>query len=190
MSYAERRRLLWMLFLIGLGVLALSAIVANATTLAPLRFEDLARDSTAVARVRCLGSEVRWERGEIWTETHFEVLELDKGLLPGLVTVRLLGGSAGHVHSRVDGVPAFQTGEEVYLFLWGRHGGPYGVMGWTQGTFRIVRNSETGMETVTQDSAVGSVFDPRTREFRRHGIRNLPVGLFQAKLRKALREKN
>ena len=46
-------------------------------------------------------------------------------------------------------------------------GDPYTVLGWSQGTFRIARNADTGMEIVTQDSAMASVFDPGTREFRR-----------------------
>lgn len=186
MSYAERRRFLWVLFLLGLLALALTANIATATTLAPLKFDELAQESTAVARMRCLGSESRWDLGEIWTETRFEVLELEKGLLPGLMTVRMVGGSYGHLHSRVEGVPVFRVGEEVYLFLWRRQGEPYSVLGWTQGTFRIARQPDTGVETVTQDSALASIFDPRTRAFRRDGIRNLPTGLFRAKLWKAL----
>ncbi len=189
MSYAERRRFLWIVFLMGLALLAMTAVLANATTLARLPFEDLAQQSTAVARLRCLVSQSRWDGREIWTETRFEVLELDKGLLPGLVTVRMLGGRAGHLHSRVDGVPMFRSGEEVYLFLWGRQGEPYSILGWSQGTFRIARNLEAGIESVTQDSATASIFDPRTREFRRGGIRNLPVGLFRVKLRKALEDR-
>jgi|tagenome__1003787_1003787.scaffolds.fasta_scaffold20974135_2 hypothetical protein len=187
MSYVQRRRFLLILFLAGLGLLAISAVIANATTLVRLPFENLAQQSTAVARLRCLGSESHWDGREIWTDTRFEVLELHKGLLSGLVTVRMLGGRAGHFHSLVDGVPIFRSGEEVYLFLWNHQGGPYTVLGWSQGTFRIARNVETRTESVTQDSATASVFDPGTREFRRNGIRNLPVPLFQAKLWKALR---
>ena len=190
MSYVQRRRFLWIVFLMGLAALAMSAMLANATTLVRLPFEDLAQQSTAIARLRCLGSESRWDGREIWTETRFEVLELDKGLLPGLVTIRMMGGKAGHLHSRVDGVPMFRSGEEVYLFLWSRQAGPYAVLGWSQGTFRIARNTSTGLESVTQDSATASIFDPHTREFRRGGIRNLPVALFRVKLRKALAEKN
>ena len=190
MSYAKRKRFLWILLLVGLGVLALSAMLANATTLTRLRFEELAQGSTAVARLRCLGSEVRWEQGELWTETQFEVVERNKGLLPGLVTVRTMGGSAGHLHSIVEGVPAFRVGEEVYLFLWARPGEPYSVLGWSQGTFRISRDDQTGVERVTQDSAQMAVFDPRARQFRYGGIRNLPVAIFQLKLRKALEERN
>ena len=57
MSYVERRRFLLVLFLAGLVVLGLSAALANATTLARLRFEDLAQQSNAVARLRCVGSD-------------------------------------------------------------------------------------------------------------------------------------
>jgi hypothetical protein len=186
MSFVQRRRFLWILFLAALGLLA---VVANATTLSRLRFEELAGQATAVARLRCLGVQSRWENGEIWTETRFETLELNKGLLPGVVSIRMLGGSVGNLHSRIEGVPAFRPGEEAYIFLWGHEGEPFRVLGWSQGTFRIRRDATTGIETVTQDSAMAPVFDPRTRQFRHGGIRNLPVAIFQLKLRKALAER-
>jgi hypothetical protein len=190
MSYVDRRRFLWVIFLLGLAVLAMTAMLANGTTLVRLPFEDLAQQSTAIARLRCLGSESRWDGREIWTETRFEVLELDKGVLPGLVTTRMMGGHAGHLHSRVDGVPTFRAGEEVYLFLWRRQSEPsFSVLGWSQGTFRITHNVTTGIDSVTQDSATASIFDPGTREFRRGGIRNLPVPMFRMKVRKALEER-
>ena len=188
MSYTERRRFLWILFLGGLALLA--AVAASATTLSRLKLEDLAQESTSVARMRCLGATSQWEQGEIWTETRFEVIKREKGALPAVVTVRLLGGSVGHLHSHVDEVPAFRAGEEVYLFLWAREGEPYQVLGWSQGTFRIARNSQSGLETVTQDSAPAAVFDPQARAFRRGGIRNLPVAIFREKLHKALRREN
>ena len=119
MSYVQRRRFLWILFL---AALALLAAVANATTLARMCFEELARQATAVARVRCLGTESHWENGEIWTETRFEVIEQAKGSLPGIVTVRMLGGSVDNLHSRVEGIPSFHAGEEAYVFLWNRDG--------------------------------------------------------------------
>jgi hypothetical protein len=166
MSFVERRRFLWLCLLASLILLALAAAAfASGTTLARLRFEDLARQSTAVARLRCLGSEFLWDRGELWTETRFEVIERNKRLLPGIVSVRTIGGVSGHLHSHVDGVPIFRPGEEVYLFLWQRPSEPYRVLGWTQGTFRIAHNGESGNETVTQDSAQAPVFDPRTRTF-------------------------
>jgi len=186
MSFVQRRRFLWILFLTGLALLA---IAANATTLSRLRFEELVHQATAVARLRCTGVQSLWQDREIWTETRFETVEVNKGLLPGVVTVRMLGGSIGNLHSRIDGVPAFHPGEEAYLFLWGREGEPFRVLGWSQGTFRITRDPRTGVERVTQDSAAAPIFDPLTRQFRHGGIRNLLVSIFQLKLREALEEK-
>jgi len=99
-----------------------------------------------------------------------------------------LGGHVGHLHSHVDEVPVFRAGEEVYLFLWAREGEPYQVLGWSQGTFRIARNPQSGLEMVTQDSASAAIFDPQARAFRRGGIRNLPVAIFKEKLHKVLRQ--
>src|SRR5216684_1023293 len=185
MSFVQRRRFLWILFLVGLGLLA---VAANSTTLSRLRFEELVNQATAVARLRCIGVQSLWQDGEIWTETRFETVEVNKGLLPSVVSVRTLGGKIGNLHSRVDGAPAFRPGEEAYLFLWGREGEPFRVLGWSQGTFRIARDPRSGVERVTQDSAAVPVFNPRTRQFRHGGIRNLPVAIFQLKLRKALEE--
>lgn len=168
----------------------LLAVVASATTLSCLKLDDLAQESTAVARLRCLGTASLWNNGEIWTDTKFEVLQREKGILPATVTVRMIGGSVGHLHSHVDEVPAFRAGEEVYLFLWARDGEPYQVLGWSQGTFRIARDAHSGLEVVTQDSASAPIFDPQTRACRRGGIRNLPVALFREKLHKALRQQD
>ena len=123
MSYVERRRFLWILFLAALTLLA---IVANATTLARMRFEELAQQATAVARLRCLSTQSFWHNGEIWTDTQFEVVEHAKGALPAAVMARTLGGSVGHFHSRVEGAPVFHPGEETYLFLWGRSSPTFG----------------------------------------------------------------
>src|SRR5260370_6934457 len=96
MSYVQRRRFLWILFLAGLALLA---VAANATTLSRLRFEELVNQATAVARLRCLGAESRRENGEIWTETRFEILEANKRPLPALVRLRILACSTSNSHS-------------------------------------------------------------------------------------------
>jgi hypothetical protein len=182
MSYVKRRRFLWVLFLAGL---ALAAVVANSTTLARMSFDELAQKSSAVARLRCVGSESHWDGGELWTETRFAVVERNKGLLGASITVRLLGGRADGFTSHVDGVPAFRTGEEVYLFLWGKPGEAYRVLGWAQGTFRIVRDARTGAEKITQESSSAN-FDRGTRQFHGDGIRGMALPAFQEKLRQAL----
>ncbi len=187
MSFVQRRRFLWTLFIIGLILLAAAA---QSTTLARLSFDELAQQATAIARARCLSSTTLWRNGEIWTETEFEVLDQSKGTLPGIFRIYFPGGKLAHLQSRVDGIPAFRRGEEVYLFLWSAPGGESSVLGWTQGTFRIVRDSQTGLERVTQDSASSPLFDLATHKFRHWGVRNLPLPVFQLKLKHALEKEN
>ncbi len=182
MSFVKRRQFLWILFFVGI---ALAAVVANATTLARLNFDQLAQQSTAVARLRCLSAESYWAGGEIWTETRFQVIERHKGVLTDVVTVRMLGGRVGNIYSHVEGVPVFRAGEEAYLFLWGKEGEPYRVLGWSLGTFRIEINKRDGTGKVTQQSA-STNFDPRTHEFHHEGIRDVPLDVFRDKLQKAL----
>src|SRR5262249_48368620 len=153
-----------------LGLVLLAAVASHATTLGRMSFDELAQQATAIARVRCLTSESIWRNGEIWTESEFEVMEQNKGTLPGIFRISLPGGKVAHIQSRVDGVPHFQAGEEMYLFLWSAPGKQMSVLGWAQGTFRIARDSQGGMEHVTQDSASTPLFDIATREFRRGGV--------------------
>ena len=164
----------------------LAAVAVGATTLARMSLDELATAADVVARVRCLGNESKWERGEIWTLTGFEVMETLKGTVPRLITVRLLGGRVDHLISTVDGAPRFGPGEEVFLFLERTRDGEFSVTGWVQGTFRIHRDAGTGQESVTQDSGAASVFDPSTRRFRATAIRKLPVEAFKHRLAEAL----
>lgn len=184
MNYAQRRRFLWVLFLVGICLIAL---VSQATTLIRLSFPELVRQATAIAHVRCTASESVTVRGEIYTETRFAVLDSAKGDLPSEITVRLPGGHYAHLHSRVDGTPQFRPGEELYLFLWnGGASEAFSVLGWSQGTFRIHRDPRAGEQSVTQDSTDTPVFDAGTHSFARAGIHNLRLGEFQEKLRQEI----
>ena len=181
MSYKDRRRALWILFLIGLALLA---VVAQATTLVRLRFQDLVHYSYSIARVRCIRAESRVENGEIWTDTSFRVLVHNKGYLPEEIVVRQPGGKFLHLQSHVEGAPEFRPGEEVYLFLSGHPGRQFLIVGWAQGTFRIRRDLRSGGETVTQDSAETPVFDPASESFTKSGVKNLSIDAFEQHVRR------
>ncbi len=183
MSYTQRRQFLWVLFLVGL---ILIAIVAQATTLVRLRFQDLVHYSYSIARVRCLRAQTRMENGEIWTDTSFDVLSHNKGYLPAQIVVRQPGGKFRHLQSHVDGAPEFRPGEEVYLFLSGHPGRQFLIVGWGQGTFRIRNDLRTGGEVVTQDSAETPVFDPVSNSFTKTGVKNLSVDVFEQRLKREL----
>jgi hypothetical protein len=183
--------------ILKIAVLLCVAISIHATTLARLSLEQLAAAADAVARVRCTSVESRWENGEIWTITSFNVLETMKGALPTPITVRLPGGRVGHLTATVDGTPKFNPGDEAVVFLERYSGrlqaepapartGEFSVAAWVEGTFRIGRDPRTGLETVTQDSSNFAVFDAATRTFHTEGIHRMPMEQFRERVATAL----
>jgi hypothetical protein len=207
MARVNSKLFLWIVLLV---LLILTAIVASATTLVPMSFDELTQRATAIVHARCVRVDSVWSNGEIWTDSRFEILDevkpdilgTDQQFSPEIshtktpqaksrqtpavnVIVRQLGGNIAGLHSRVEGVPEFLPGEEDYLFLWRRRGEPYRVLGWMQGAFRIVRDPRSGNAQVTQDSA-SSVFHGEAREFDGAGIRGMPLAAFQQKLHRCL----
>jgi hypothetical protein len=158
----------------------------QATTLARLSLDQLAAAADAVARVRCSSVVSRWEDGEIWTVTSFDVVETMKGALPARITVRLPGGRVGHLTAAVDGTPRFTAGDEAVIFLERSRAGGFSVAAWVEGTFRIARDPRTGLETVTQDSSAFAVFDTATHTFRSEGIRRMPIEQFRERVAAAI----
>jgi hypothetical protein len=151
---------------------------AAATTLARLSLGQLTAASALIVRARCLGATTGWEASEIWTFTRFQALESFKGAAPGSFTVRLIGGTAGSIESVVAGVPRFDKGEEVVLFLARPRNGNYGVIAWIEGTFRVQRDA-AGHAFLTQESSGQLVFDRAKRAFQRQGIRRMPLATFR-----------
>jgi hypothetical protein len=173
----QLQNLLWLAALLATVVAPLEA-----TTLARMSLDDLTHSAGAVARLRCVAHESRWDRGEIWTFTRFAVIESWKGSLPTHITIRLLGGHVGELTSFVPGVPRFEPGDEAVLFLEATRAGDFSVTGWAQGTFRIHR-ADAGQELVTQQTAAYSAYDLGSHQASASarkaiapgGIVNLPI---------------
>jgi hypothetical protein len=173
-------------FIIHLMALLLISPAVCATTLARLSVDQLAAGSDAVARVRYVRAESRWENGSIWTVTTFDVAETLKGTLPAQIDVRLPGGRVGHLTATVDGTPKFNPGTDAVVFLQRSTAGGFTVAGWVQGSFRISRDPRSGGEIVTQDSSAFAVFDTSTRTFRAEGIRRMPIEEFRTRVAAAV----
>ena len=159
--------------------LAASYSPTRATTLKRMSVPDLSRAAHVVVRARCVTSSTRWDAGEIWTFSTFDVEETWKGFAPAQITVRLLGGSAGNFTSTVSGVPRFAPGEELILFLERTPAQDFSIVSWMQGTFRIAHNRTTGEEIITQDTAAFPVFDPASHNFETTAIRKMPLSAFR-----------
>ncbi len=132
--------------------------LANAAMI-ELSVEDLTRSSDAV-----IVGEVRevtsgWNDAQTLITTRVSVLveEAVVGKADGMVVVEFIGGEVGEVGLRVSGMPSFQVGERVFLFLkaypgsTSKSGVPtYELTGMFQGKIPIIPG-ETGKSRVLLD---------------------------------------
>ena len=121
------------------AILLLAACPADAAVMVPASVEELARASDAVVRGRVLDTAARWSADgrRIVTEVEVAVSGVWRGAAPGRIRVTAPGGERDGVAQRVDGAPAFSSGEEVVLFL-ARRGTTWRVRGLALGKYRVV----------------------------------------------------
>lgn len=152
------------------GIALLGASLAGATTVQKMTVRDLAKKSESIVLARVEDETARMDEGskEIYTYVTLRVIEGVKGSKRNdnaksknadeLITIRQLGGTYGKYISVVPGMPTFQKGEEVVVFLSqkDRAGYPW-VMGLQQGKYTVttgddgfkqVRNDVDGLVTV------------------------------------------
>jgi MYXO-CTERM domain-containing protein len=119
------------------GAIGLVSREASASVSVAAAFEDLVRQSTAVAAVTPVERQVQWEGGRIVTYTRVRVDSAVAGELPQDVWVRTLGGEIGKVGQIVEGEPSFVVGQPSLVFLRARARG-FEVTARAQGQFAIV----------------------------------------------------
>lgn len=135
---------------LALALLALSAAApAAAATVVTATVEELARGADLVVRGTVEGREARFHGSRIYTTLRIRPAAAWKGSAAEVVEVRIPGGVVGDQGQKVAGVAAFAEGEEVVLFLRRGAGAAYGVMGLSQGKFRVegdtVKNQVGGL---------------------------------------------
>lgn len=162
------------------------AAIAHSSTLERMSLAKLARTAQPIARAKCVANTARWDDGEIWTLTEFESEENWKGAAPYRFSVRLLGGTVGNITSTVEGVPRFQPGDDVVLFLETTKYGDYSVESWMQGSFRVSLDRRTSTALISQDTAAFATFDPATKKFDATGVRGVALGEFHRRVSEAL----
>jgi len=168
------------------GIALLGASLAGATTVQKMTVRDLAKKSESIVLARVEDETARMDEGskEIYTYVTLRVIEGVKGSKRNdnaksknadeLITIRQLGGTYGKYISVVPGMPTFQKGEEVVVFLSqkDRAGYPW-VMGLQQGKYSVstddngfkqVRNDMDGLTVVEENGlkmeAKGSTVQP------------------------------
>ncbi len=138
---------------------ALAAVAApldsGGTVLLKLDLEKMSREASMVVQghVAWDYSAVKNGEGEIYTYTGIEVTRCVAGDCPETVTLKHKGGTVGELTLYISGMPRFEPGQEVLLFLRADPEGEAGyhsVLGMAQGHFLIQKSQKTGKKTAVQ----------------------------------------
>lgn len=123
---------------------------AFATVLLPADFATVVTESQSIVHGRVIDvrSTAAGDRRTIETLVTVAVVESFKGAAAASVTFRTPGGQVGRYRRVMVGVPAFEAGDEVILFLHGRPPLLPTLFGLSQGVYRIARTAD-GRRIVT-----------------------------------------
>jgi hypothetical protein len=135
------------------------APVADALSLAPMTFEQLVDEATAVVYARVGDVRGRWtaDRRGIESVVTLDALRYLKGDLGHDVALRLPGGEAGGMMHVLPGAPVLREGDLVVAFLGSRGPSVPTLVGLSQGLFRVVIDRQSGSAHVTPPPLKGSV---------------------------------
>lgn len=118
----------------------LQLTIGNATVVKKLSEEELANQAQSIVIGTCTSIRSEWneEGTKIFTYiTIYPQTSLKGGQISQEITIKQLGGEVGEIGMHVDGVSAFEEGEEVFLFLKKGRKGFHRPLGLFQGKFSI-----------------------------------------------------
>ena len=139
------------------GLLALLAALilarpAAATTVDPVDFDALVRQSDAAALVEVVAVRSAWvgvnETRRIATFVRVRPLEVLKGELPAETELDFTGGTVGADTLRITGVPQFAVGQREVLFIQGNGRMVCPLVGFWHGRVAVRKSAADGAERV------------------------------------------
>jgi len=149
------------------GLLAVMALVTSvsATTVVRMKLPDLVERSAVIVEGQVLSTKaVHDARGLIVTEVTVSVDSGLKGVGSGQRFVFTTpGGELGGRRMVVPGMPSYESGDEVFLFLTAPSKRGWRMpVGLSQGSFRIRRNPATGARMLDRDLTGLELVDAKT----------------------------
>jgi hypothetical protein len=121
-----------------------------ATTVERLTLDDMVRKAHTIVHGKVRSSSAHWSADHrvIVTTTTIDIEETIKGGVAKTIELTTLGGKVGNLTLVVPGMPAFQSGEDAFLFV--ENVGTFKtVVGLSQGKFSVrsgrVSNTTSGL---------------------------------------------
>src|SRR5262245_32730012 len=124
----------------------------KATTVIPPTFEEMTDRAELIFVGKVISSQAEWRtvgaNRVIFTMVAFETVEVLKGKADKSVTLQFLGGTVGEVTLEVAGVPKFNAGERVILFVENNGFQFCPLVGVFHGKFGLRKDEKSGREIV------------------------------------------
>lgn len=169
---------------LGLMGLLLARLGAHGTTVLQLDLASLSSRASRILLARCESTGNVLIDGVPCTQVEFEILEVVKGQGDGRQTVLFAGGELDGVRQWVAGMPTFEPGEEVVLFLSAPDSrGRSWPIGLSQGKVGVVRNAGGEAVVVRADGDVKRVAGPTSARPVAAPPSRQPLGLFLDQVR-------
>jgi hypothetical protein len=147
MPFMHGRVLFWAMCVSGLVLTR-----ANATTVVPPTFEEMAERADLVFVGKVVDSAAQWwgagTNQAIFTQVDFHTEEVLKGIAGASVRLRFLGGTVKGVTLQVVGVPEFKEGDRVLLFVEGNGVQFCPLVGVYHGKFGVRKDAKSGRDIV------------------------------------------
>jgi hypothetical protein len=166
----------------SLFVVAMLTVTLFATTVEKMELPQLVSASDSIVQGRVESVESRYEANRIYSYISIAVDDPLKGQRRRTVMLRQLGGTIGSRRTWVAGMPQFNVGDEVILFLRDRRDGTFDVTGLNQGKYDIVNDFAVANVTGL------AILDSRTGRMSESGfVEKAPLESFKARIRELVR---
>ena len=169
-----------------IGSVQRTGLRASATTVRRFDLEEMVQTAERIFLGTCLSTGCERDSLEICTRTSFRVAERIKGTFDAdTLVLRLPGGTLDGVRFSILGMPSFEPGEEVVLFLSAEDEAGYPwVVGLSQGKFSVVLDPLSGKKVVVNGSS-GLAFSsgPLMDQEGVDGIVGVPLDAFLERIR-------
>ncbi len=124
----------------------ISGVEAGGATYRLLPLDALVESSDYIVYGRVIRRDSQWDPATraIWTRTELRILDCAKGKAGASLSVTEPGGIAGGRGELYPGIPHFEIGQEVVLFVYRAPGNRLRVTGLLQGVYSVVADPQTG----------------------------------------------
>jgi hypothetical protein len=144
-----------------IAFLWLGLVAALSATLEYLSADEMIDQSTAIVRVRVMGSGARQHGPLVYTHYTLQVLEQLKGRDAERIDIVVPGGAVGGLQQTFAGAPVLIKGGEYLLFLWTGPSGLTHVLGFSQGVYQMTLDSG-GEAMAARPASAETMLDPKS----------------------------